>query len=78
LLRNWLSRHRNPTNFLLHVAGVPMMILAIPSALMGYWLLAVGMLLGSYALQLLGHVVEGNRSGEEELLRKLLKRPRRS
>jgi uncharacterized membrane protein YGL010W len=76
-LRNWRSRHRNPTNFLLHMAGIPATILAVPLTVLGHWLLAGGVFLGGYALQFLGHIVEGNRSGEEELLRRILRRIRR-
>ena len=73
--RNWLGRHRNATNLALHAAGVPMTVAAVPLALARQWLLAAGLFLGGYALQLLGHIVEGNRSGEEKLLRRLIGRP---
>ena len=77
MLRRWRARHRNRTNLALHVAGVPATILAVPAAVLGHWLIAAGLFLGGYALQFLGHIVEGNRSGEEKLLRKLLARTRR-
>ncbi|MHC4715990.1 MAG: Mpo1-like protein [Planctomycetota bacterium] len=73
-LKNWQARHRNRTNFLLHVAGIPATVAAAPLALLGHWLLGAGFLLGGYALQFLGHIVEGNRSGEEQLIRRLLHR----
>ena len=73
--RNWLGRHRNATNLTLHAAGVPMTVAALPLALMRQWLLAAGLFLAGYALQLLGHIVEGNRSGEEQLFRRLIGRP---
>ena len=73
-IRNWFARHRNPTNLALHAVGIPATILAIPLAATGRWVLAAGMLVCGYALQLLGHVVEGNRSGEENLIRKLFRR----
>jgi len=73
-LRNWLARHRNPTNFMLHMAGIPATVIAVGLAVSRYWLLAIGLFLGGYALQFLGHIVEGNRSGEEQLLRRLLGR----
>ena len=73
-VRNWMARHRNRTNFLLHMAGIPATVAAIPLAVLGYWLLAGGLFVGGYALQFLGHIVEGNRSGEEALLRRILKR----
>ena len=78
MLRKWRARHRNPTNLVLHAAGIPATVLAIPAAWMGQWLFAVGLFAGGYAVQLLGHIIEGNRSGEEEVIRKLLARARRS
>ena len=72
--RKWPSRHRNRTNFMLHMVGIPATVVAVPLAVLGHWLLGGGMLLAGYALQLIGHVVEGNRSGEERVIRKLLGR----
>lgn len=74
MLRNWLGRHRNPTNFALHAAGIPATIAAVALAILGHWLLAAGLFVGGYALQLLGHLVEQNRSGEENLIRRILRR----
>lgn len=68
---NWLDRHRNRVNFALHVIGIPATIAAVPMALMHRWLWAVGLFIAGYALQFIGHAIEGNRSGEEEFLRKL-------
>ena len=72
---NWLGRHRNATNLMLHAAGVPMTVAAVPLALTGQWLLAAALFVAGYALQILGHLVEGNQSGEEKLLRRLIGRP---
>jgi hypothetical protein len=74
--RYWPGKHRNRTNFLLHMVGIPATLAAIPAAILGRWLLAAGLLVGGYALQLAGHLIEGNRSGEEELIRKLIRRLR--
>ena len=72
-----MSRHRNPTSFWLHMIGIPACFLAMPvMLLMQQWLLAAVMFVGGYALQFAGHVVEGNRSGEELFIRKLLERRR--
>ena len=70
---NWRRRHRNPTNFWLHMVGIPASFLAAPVLLIlrRPWL-ALGSFVAGYALQFLGHLVEGNRSGEEMLLRRLL------
>jgi hypothetical protein len=42
---------------------------------MQFWCWAIGAFVGGYALQFIGHAIEGNRSGEEMLLRKLLGKP---
>jgi len=73
--RNWRNRHRSPTSFVLHATGIPLTVAAIPAALAEMWLLAVGLLVGGYGLQFVGHIVEGNRSGEEILLRRIVGRP---
>jgi hypothetical protein len=76
-IRNWLSRHRNPASFWLHMAGIPATVAAVPLAILGHWLPAAGMFVGGYALQFIGHSIEGNASGEEMLLRRLVGRGRR-
>jgi hypothetical protein len=55
--------------------GIPACFVAAPVLLiLGQWGLAVAMFVGGYALQFTGHLVEGNRSGEEMLLRRLIGR----
>jgi uncharacterized membrane protein YGL010W len=71
-VRNWLTRHKNPANFWIHMLGIPATIAAVPLAITGRWGLAVTFFIAGYALQFLGHAVEGNRSGEELLVRRLL------
>jgi uncharacterized membrane protein YGL010W len=74
-LQNWLSRHRNPTNFWIHMFAIPLTFLVPPVLIaLGHWMLAGAMFLAGYSLQFLGHIVEGNRSGEEMLVRKILGR----
>ncbi|RKY25180.1 MAG: hypothetical protein DRP83_06555 [Planctomycetota bacterium] len=73
-IENWLSRHKNTTSFWLHMLGIPACFIAAPTFLiLGNWPLALAMFVGGYALQFLGHLIEGNRSGEEMLLRKILR-----
>ena len=75
-IENWRKRHRNPTSFWLHMIGIPASFVAAPVMLVrGRWLMGVALFVGGYAIQFIGHLIEGNRSGEEELLRKILKRP---
>ena len=74
-IENWRKRHRNPTSFWLHMIGIPACFAAAPVMLLfSKWWLALGLFVGGYALQFIGHLVEGNRSGEEILLRKLIAR----
>ena len=80
LISNWRKRHRNTTNFWLHMMGIPASFIAAPALLiLGQCWLALALFLAGYALQLIGHLVEGNRSGEEALLRSILgkKSPRK-
>jgi len=73
--RNWRARHRNPTSFWLHMAGIPACFVAAPALLiLRQWWLAAGMFVAGYGLQFIGHLVAGNRSGEEILLRRLIGR----
>lgn len=70
---NWGKRHRNATSFWLHMIGIPACFLIAPVLLiLRMWWVGIAMFIGGYALQFIGHLVEGNRSGEEVYLRKLL------
>ena len=72
-IANWRKRHRNPVSFWLHMVGIPACFVAAPILLiLGRGWLALAAFVGGYVLQFAGHLVEGNRSGEEELLRRLL------
>ena len=74
-VQNWRSRHRNRTSFFLHMLGIPACFLAAPILLiLGYWLAAPVAFCAGYAVQFLGHLIEGNRSGEEIFLRRLFGR----
>jgi uncharacterized membrane protein YGL010W len=71
--RNWRSRHLNRTSLALHVAGIPACFLVAPVLLILHcWLAGAISFVGGYVLQFVGHAIEGNRSGEELLLRRLL------
>ncbi len=81
-LANWLERHQHPTSRWLHYVGIPLTIAAV--ALAGVqlaqwrwdlWWRPVVLLAVGYALQAVGHRVEGNDMGEIILIKKLLGRP---
>lgn len=73
---NYLERHLHPVNLLLHVVGVPLTFVGTPVFLIRQnWPLALACFLGGYALQFIGHAIEGNDAGETVLVKKLLGRP---
>ncbi len=73
---NYVERHRNPVNRLLHLLGVPMTFLVSLALLIRHdWLWAALCFFGGYALQLVGHRFEGNDAGEVVLIKKLLGKP---
>ena len=75
-LRNWMTRHQHQVSIALHIVGIPACFVAAPILLvMQMWCWAAGAFVGGYALQFIGHAVEGNRSGEEILIRRLLGKP---
>jgi hypothetical protein len=63
-LRAWLDRHQHPFSFYLHLAGIPMTLVALPLLFRHQWRRAAGLFGGGYTLQFLGHLVEGNPPGE--------------
>lgn len=79
---NWRERHRHPVSLLFHAIAIPMLVLAgvwvVLQLYAGAWHLwwrPVVLVVLSYVLQWIGHVVEGNDMGEVILIKKLLGRP---
>ena len=81
-LENWLQRHQNRFSLGLHLVGIPLTIVAVILAAVQlydsqwrlWWRPAALLGLG-YALQWIGHRLEGNDMGEIILVKKLLGRP---
>lgn len=72
-LSNYLARHRNRANQVLHVIGVPLTFIA--SAVFagrGEWWPAAGCFVGGYIFQFVGHAIEGNDAGELILVKRFL------
>lgn len=81
-LANWFERHQHPVSRGLHYVGIPLTIAFIPLA--GWqltqnrwdlWWRPTLLLAAGYALQWIGHALEGNDMGEVILVKKLLGRP---
>jgi hypothetical protein len=80
--KDWRDRHRHPVSMALHVIAIPMLVLAgmlvAVQFLDGAWSLwwrPAALVVISYVLQWIGHVVEGNDMGELILIKKLLGKP---
>lgn len=73
---NYIQRHQHPANQVLHLAGVPLTFVAsVMMLLLGRPWWALGCFAAGYALQFIGHAVEGNDAGEAVLVKKWLGRP---
>lgn len=72
-LSNYIARHQNPVNQILHLIGLPLTFIVPVYVLVdgGSWLLAWTCFLTGYALQFSGHAWEGNDPGEVILVRKM-------
>ena len=71
LVVHWLKRHRSAVSFILHMIGIPHTILGVLlfavyvfQVSFPIFVLAVGLFLGGYGLQLAGHALEGTDAGE--------------
>lgn len=77
----WHERHRHPASLALHVLGIPptiagVLLLPIYTALVSLpvFLLALGLFVGGYLIQFLGHAFDGSEPGEVAYLRRRLAR----
>jgi uncharacterized membrane protein YGL010W len=63
-IASYSESHQHPLNKLAHTFGIPMIILSLPLALAGifwhplFWT-ALGLFIAGWALQFLGHAIEG-------------------
>lgn len=75
-INNYLLRHQNRTNQVLHLIGVPLTFGGlIGFGLAGEWIFAGIAFVSGYLLQFLGHYVEQNDAGELILIKKVLRKP---
>jgi uncharacterized membrane protein YGL010W len=65
---DWVARyersHLHPVNRVCHLIGIPLIVIALPVAVLGFfhaplWWLALGLFVGGWFLQFVGHAVEG-------------------
>lgn len=74
-LWNWLDRHQHPFNRAIHALGIPLAFAGFSAFFWANAWVAVGMVVGGYALQWIGHLVEGNDLGEWAGVKRLLGLP---
>lgn len=75
---NYIARHQNRANQLLHLVGVPLtFVVSLVLLFDGAWWWAGACFVSGYALQFIGHAVEGNDAGEVVLVKRWLGRPYR-
>lgn len=78
----YLERHQHAASRVLHAIGVPATVAAVVLAGLqlaqwrwDLWWRPAALLVGGYALQYIGHLIEGNDMGEVILVKKWLGRP---
>jgi len=73
---NYIERHMHPANRVLHAIGVPLtFVVSVVCLVQQWWWPAAACFVGGYALQFLGHAIEGNDAGEVVLVKRWLGRP---
>jgi hypothetical protein len=75
ILGNWLERHRHPFNFWIHLIGIPLAVAGVVLLFFVEWYWGVAAIVAGYALQYVGHRVEGNDVGEWAGIKRLLGLP---
>jgi hypothetical protein len=74
-VRDYMSRHRHPANVALHLVGVPLAPFGVVALLIaGEQATALVFFFVGYALQWVGHTIEGNEVGEAILIKYLARR----
>jgi hypothetical protein len=74
-LSAWLKRHRHTFNLAIHVLGIPMALAGVVCMFLLPWYWGVGLFVGGYLLQFIGHQIEGNDVGEWAGIKRLLGLP---
>lgn len=80
--RYW-QRHQHPVDKVLHIIGVPMCFVVTPVLIVvqlldgawDLWWRPAAVFVVGYALQFIGHAIEGNDAGETCAVKKWLGRP---
>lgn len=78
---DWVERHRHPASLVLHMLGIPPTVLGVMLIPVYLWqwslnvfLVSLTLFVGGYALQFLGHALDGSEPGEVTGVRRLASR----
>lgn len=63
-IRTWCSRHKHPANAVLHAVGIPATIIGVALFFFKPVIVGVCWIVFGYALQVIGHKIEGSEIGE--------------
>ena len=58
-IESYKAKHRHPLNRLTHTFGIPMIVVSLPLFFFE-WRWALGLFVAGWALQFIGHAIEGN------------------
>ena len=58
-VENYKEKHQHPLNRLMHSIGIPLIVISLPLFFFN-WRWALGLFIVGWALQFLGHAIEGN------------------
>jgi len=70
--QGWRLRHQLPSNFVLHLAGIPLAVAGVGLLFLCPWYWGLGAFVLGYLLQYAGHRLEGNDLGEWAACKRLL------
>ena len=66
---DYMQRHKHPVNAVLHIIGVPMVFYGLYQLIAADRLYGLGLIVGGYFFQYLGHKAQGNEVGEVTLIK---------
>jgi hypothetical protein len=72
--KDYIERHKHPTNALLHIIGVPAVFVGLYELLIGHFKNGIMLIFIGYFLQYLGHRAQGNEVGEVTLIKNIWRR----
>jgi len=73
IYKSWAVRHAHPINYTLHLLGIPMTLAAGIFFFFTAWFWGIFMFVVGYALQVLGHKIEGSEMGEWLIIKKIFR-----